>query len=402
MVREALLDTRIVLINGARQSGKSTLAAQMGREHDASWHTLDRADTLQAALNDPTEFVRSDQRMVIDEVQRAPGLFLAMKELVDSQPVPGRFLLTGSARIMGLRGLPDTLPGRIETVELWPLSQGEIDGKPDGFIDAAFELGPELKHDSADVRRDYCDRLVRGGMPEAVGRAERRRSRFHQSYLADLVNRDVMQLSTVEKGRELRSLIRLLAARSGQILVPAALGRDLGLTQHTVNHYLSLLEEVFLIKRLPAWSRNLSTRAVGASKVAFVDSGLACSLLNQQSSSLAKFDSPLGPLLEAFVTMEVARQATWSTQPVELFHYRTRDQVEVDLVIENLDGRVIAIEVKATSSVRGDDFKGLRHLQSRLGDDLVAGYLLHLGQATLPFGPKLRALPVSALWETGI
>jgi predicted AAA+ superfamily ATPase len=397
-----LADTRIVLINGARQSGKSTLARQIAREHGAGWYTLDRADTLQAAREDPTEFVRSSERMVIDEVQRAPDLFLAMKDVVDFNPAPGHFLLTGSSRILALRGLPDTLPGRMETVELWPLSQGEIDGKPDAFIDAAFALGPELRHDSAEVRRGYCDRLVRGGLPEAVHRTGGRRVRFQQSYQADMVNRDVMQLSSVEKGPELRALTRFLAARSGQLLVPAAVARDLGISQHTVNHYLALLEEVFLIKRLPAWTRNLSARAVGMSKVAFVDSGLACSLLNQQASTLARLGSPLGPLLEAFVAMEIARQATWSAQPVELFHYRTRDQVEVDLVIENLDGRVIGLEVKATSSVRSDDFRGLKHLASRLGDDFVAGYVLHLGPQTLPFGPKLRAVPVSAVWEAGV
>jgi predicted AAA+ superfamily ATPase len=388
-----------VLINGARQSGKSTIAAQLGREHGAAWHTLDRESTLRAALEDPTEFVRSSERMVIDEAQRAPGLFLAVKELVDANPTPGCFLLTGSARIMGLRGLPDTLPGRMETIELWPLSQGEIDGRPDGFIDAAFAYGPDLRHTSGESRRGYCDRLVRGGLPESVARVGRRRLRFHQSYIGDLVNRDVMELSTVEKGRELRALTRLLAARSGQLLVPATLARDLAVSQHTVNHHLSVLEEVFLIKRLPAWSRNLSTRATAAPKVAFVDSGLACTLLAQQAAGLSRLGSPLGPLLEGFVAMEVARQATWAEAQVDLFHYRTRDQTEVDLVIENFDGRVVAVEVKAASSVRSEDFRGLRHLSERLGDDMVAGFVLYLGTESLPFGPRLRALPLSVLWD---
>ncbi|WP_327640736.1 ATP-binding protein [Kribbella sp. NBC_00482] len=399
-VTEALEDTRVVLINGARQCGKSTLVAKIGGQLGAEWRSLDRATTRQAATFDPTEFVAGADRLVIDEVQRVPELLLAIKETVDADPRPGRFLLTGSARVLGLRGLPDALPGRMETIELWPLSQGEIDELPDAFVDAAFALGPRLHHTSTERRSDYIDRLTRGGFPEAVARTARRRERFLDSYVADLINRDVIQLSEIERGPEMRTLTRLVAARSGQLLVPGTLGNELGLPQPTVKRYLGLLEEVFLIKRIPAWSRNLSSRAIATPKVAMVDSGIAANLLGLDADSLRQPAGPLGPLLEGFVAMELARQLTWSQQRAELYHYRTKDQVEVDIVLENRRGQVVAIDVKAASTVKGEDFRGLRHLADRLGDDLQIGIVLYTGQQTLPFGPRFRAIPISALWET--
>lgn len=399
-VTEALEDTRVVLVNGARQCGKTTLVARIGGELGAEWRSLDRAATRQAAAFDPTEFVAGADRLVIDEVQRVPELLLAIKETVDADPRPGRFLLTGSARVLGLRGLPDALPGRMETIELWPLSQGEIEEKPDGFVDAVFALGPRFHHTSAERRSDYIDRLTRGGFPEAVARPARRRARFLDSYVSDLINRDVIQLSEIERGPEMRALTRLVAARSGQLLVPGTLGNELGLPQPTVKRYLGLLEEVFLIKRIPAWSRNLSSRAIATPKVAMVDSGIAANLLDLDADSLRQPAGPLGPLLEGFVAMELARQLTWSQERAELYHYRTKDRVEVDVVLENRRGQVVAIDVKAASTVKGDDFRGLRHLADRLGDDLLVGIVLYTGPQTLPFGPRFRAVPISALWQT--
>ena len=397
---EALADTRVVLVNGARQCGESTLVAQLRTERGAEWRSLDRAATRESAHHDPTGFVAGSGPMVIDEVQRVPELLLAIKETVDADPRPGRFLLTGSARLLGLRGLPDTLPGRMETIELWPLSQGEIDGRPDGFVDAVFAHGPELRHTSSEDRACYVERVIRGGFPEAIARAPRRRARFFDSYLADLVNRDVVQLSDIERGTEMRTLIRLLASRSANLVVPATMGSELSISRQTVNRYLSLLEEVFLVKRIPAWSRNLSSRAVATPKIAFVDSGIAANILDQDAASLRQPSDLLGPLLESFVTMEIARQLTWSQARAELYHYRTKDGVEVDIVLENRRGQVIAIEVKAATTVRGDDFSGLRHLADRLGDNLILGVVHYTGSQTLPFGPRFRAMPVSALWET--
>jgi predicted AAA+ superfamily ATPase len=389
----------VVLINGARQSGKSTLVAQIGRARGAEWRSLDRPTMREAAAFDPETFVHSSGTLIIDEIQRDPQLFLAIKEAVDADRRPGRFLLTGSARVMGLRGLPDALPGRMETIELWPLSQGEIDGTPDSFVDVVFRDGPSLTHSSAETRAGYIERVVRGGFPEAVARSGERRSKFLTNYVSDLVNRDVIQLAEVQRGSEMRTLIRLLAAQSGQLLVPGRLAAELGLPQQTVKRYLALLEEVFLIRRVPAWSRNLSTRAVATVKAAFVDSGIAADILDHDAQRLSRIDGPLGGLLEGFAMMEIARQLTWSKTRAEMFHYRTKDKVEVDIVLENRRGEVVAIEIKASNTVRADDFRGINHLAARLGSDLLAGLVLYTGGETAAFGPKNRAVPLSAVWE---
>lgn len=396
-----MADTRVVLVTGARQCGKSTLVRLTAKDRDAEWRNLDNTVARQAAAADPTGFVATGNGlMVIDEIQRVPELLLAIKEDVDTTPVPGRFLLTGSARILGLRALPDTLPGRTETIELWPFSQGEIDGAPDGFVDAAFRVGADLSHTSAVGRNDYAERVVRGGFPEAVARpTARRRERFFNAYVGDLIARDVAQLSEIERVAEMRALLRLLAARSGQLLVANALSNEVRLSARTIHRYLGLLEEVFLIKTIPAWSRNLRGRAIGTPKLAFVDSGVAADLVSADARSLVRPGGPFGPLMEGFVLMELARQLTWSRERAELFHYRTKDKVEVDAVLENRRGEVVAIEVKAASTVRAEDFRGLRHLAERLGDDLVCGLVLYTGTQTLPFGPKFRAMPISALWE---
>jgi len=239
---------------------------------------------------------------------------------------------------------------------------------------------------------------VRGGFPESVARSGRRRTRFLESYVADLVNRDVTQLSTIERGHQMRTLIDLLVGRVGQIFTVAGLARSLALSPQTVERYITLLEEVFLIKRIPSWG-GINSRAVNSPKLAFVDSGIAAMLSGCDEDHLRRLDSPLGPLLENFIAMEIARQLSWAKQTIEMFHYRTRDQVEVDIVLQNRRRQVVAIEVKASATARSDDFRGIRHLQQRLGDDLIAVVVIYLGQQTLPFGDRLRAVPASAIWE---
>lgn len=401
-IAAALSDTRVVLVVGARQCGKTTIVRAIAGERAAERRNLDSTGTREAASDDPEGFVDHRGLMVIDEIQRVPELLLAIKEQVDTDPRPGRYVLTGSARVLGLRALPDTLPGRSETVELWPFSQGEIDGRADGFVDAVFggEPGALPRHRSDVGRAEYADRVVRGGFPDAVARSNPgRRERFFDSYVADLVARDVTQLSEIERPAQMRALIRLVAARSGNLLVANALSNDLRLTSRSVLRYLALLEEVFLIKRIPAWSRNVSARAIGTPKVAFVDSGVAANLLDADAHSLLRPGGAFGPLLEGFVSMEIARQLTWSKRRAEMSHYRTKDGVEVDVVLEDRRGNVVGIEVKAATTVRSDDFRGLRHLAERVGPDLLGGIVLYTGHETLSFGDRLQAMPVSSLWE---
>jgi predicted AAA+ superfamily ATPase len=401
LVAEALSDTRVVTLNGARQVGKSTLAVvAAGTRPGGLIRRLDEPSTLQAAQDDPTGFVEHDGLMVIDEVQLAPELFRSIKVAVDTDPRPGQFLLTGSAQILALRGLPDALPGRMEIIELWPFSQGELERSPDAFVDAAFARGPGLSRTSTLRKRDYLDRVVRGGYPEAVRRAPRRRAAFFDSYLTSLIERDIRELAAIERRGDLRRLLALLAGRSGGLLVAESLAMASGIPRTTLTRYLELLSAVFLIKRIPAYSPGPTQRAIGTPKLAFVDTGIAAYLMGQDAVRLGEPDGAAGPMLETFVLMELARQLTWSERRARLYHYRTKDRVEVDAVLEAPDGRVVAVEVKAGATVRSEDLAGLRHLAHRLGDRLVAGYVLYTGQQTLPFGDRLRALPVDALWTS--
>ncbi|MBZ6257877.1 ATP-binding protein [Streptomyces olivaceus] len=401
LVAEALDDTRVVLVNGARQAGKSTLTRLTAARRAAPvLRLLDDAATLRAAVDDPAGFVEHDSMMVIDEIQLAPELLSAIKVAVDLDPAPGRYLLTGSSRILAMRTLPDALPGRMEVIELWPFSQGELHGGADCFIDAAFAVGPGLSRTSALRKRDYLDRAVIGGFPEAVRRrTPRRRTAFFNSYLSTLIERDVLELASIERHGELLKLIGLLAGRIGGLLVPASLATASGIPRTTLVRYLELLASVFLIKSVPAWTSGLTGRAVGTPKLAFVDTGIACHLTGQDAARLAEPDGAAGAVLENFVVMELARQLTWSEQQGRLFHYRTKDKVEVDAVIETPRGDVIGVEVKAGATVRTEDLAGLRNLASLLGDRFVAGYVLYTGQQTLPFGDRIRALPMDALWE---
>jgi predicted AAA+ superfamily ATPase len=400
IIADGLVDTRVVAINGARQAGKSTLARlAAARAELTTIRLLDDPATERAAHDDPASFVEHDGLMIIDDVQLVPQLLRSIKVTVDLDNSPGQFLLTGSSRLLALRDLPDALPGRMEIVELWPFSQGEIAGGPDHFIDAAFALGPDLEYASELRRHDYLERVVVGGFPEAVRRAPRRRAAFFDSYLSTLIARDVMQLSNIERQGELLKLLALLASRAAGPLMPAALAGPAGIPRVTLTRYLELLSAVYLIKSIPAWSARMAGRAIGTPKLAFVDTGIACHLLGQDARRLAEPDGASGTMIENFVLMELARQLTWSQTRGRLYHYRTKDQLEVDGLIETPDGRVIAIEVKAGATIRGEDLAGLRHLSRQLGEHFVAGYVLYTGQQTLAFGDRLRALPIEALWR---
>lgn len=389
LVEEALSDTRVVVLNGARQVGKSTLAERTVRRHGGVARYLDEGVVRAAAAADPPEFVNHDGLMLIDEVQRVPDLWLAIKHAVDRDQRPGQFLLTGSARLLALRDLPDTLVGRSETVELWPLSQGEIEGTTDGFVDAVFREGADLRVEEGELRRkDYLARARRGGYPEALRRENpRRRSRFFENYLADLMARDVKQVADIERASDMSKLVSLLAAQTSGLLAFNRLAGELGITTPTVRRYVEILETVYLVRLVPGWSANATTRAVATPKVFFVDSGLA-----------AHLGADEGALLENFVLGELARQLTWSETPVTLYHYRDRDQYEVDAVLEDNRQRVVGIEVKTAGTVREDDFRGLRLLQRRLGDRFLAGFVLYTGEYAGSFGNGMACLPISALW----
>ncbi len=396
----ALTDTRVVAVNGARQAGKSTLVHALMKGRTGEERTLDDATTLAAARADPNRFVRHDGLLAIDEIQRAPELMMAIKAVVDRSTEPGQFLLTGSARLLGLRKLPDALVGRMETLELWPFSQGEIERRRDEFIDAVFADEVRLRAPADEARTAYVERVARGGFPEAVRRDEGRRARFFAAYGGDLVDRDVSQLADIQRRDALHGLLKTMAGRAAQLLKNERLASDAGLATTTLERYLALFEEVFLIKRLPAWSASTTERAVRMRKLLFVDSGLCADLQGRTVKRLLRDDAALGPLLENFVLGELARQLGWSDTRATLHHYRTRDGIEVDGVLEASDGRIVGIEVKAAETVRTEDFAGLRHLQARVPGRFHHGLVLYTGSKILPFGDQLLAAPIAALWRT--
>lgn len=403
-ILEALGDTRVVVVNGARQAGKSTLVHRLVAARPAAIeHRLDRASDREAATRDPDGFVEHTGLVAIDEVQRVPDLILSIKARVDANPIPGSFLLTGSARLLGLRTLPDALVGRSETVELWPFSQGEIDGVEESFIDAIFsdDVFPavfQAAETAQGAATTIVERVARGGFPDAVGRAERRRARFFEAYINDLIDRDVVQLAEIQRRDQLRRLLLALAGRVAAPVVVERLASDLALPAATAERYVALLEEVFLIKRIPAWSAANTQRAVRQRKLLFVDSGLAAHLAGGQRA--LRNPAFAGPLVENFVLGEVARQLTWSETLATLHHFRTRDGDEVDAVIEAHDGRIVGVEVKAARTARDDDFRHLRGLQRKVPDRFHAGLLLYDGQSVLRFGPQMLAVPLPALWLT--
>ena len=394
-----MLDTRAVVVSGARQVGKSTVVSHVVRSRaDVVQRTLDRPSELAAARADPESFVEHDGLLVIDEVQRAPQLMLPIKARVDEHERPGQFLLTGSARLLGMRGVPDALVGRSETIELWPFSQGELEGNVETFVDRAFGDDAPSAPDSELDRAAYLDRALRGGYPEAIERTEARRAMFFGAYVNDLIDRDVVQLSDIQRRPDLHRLLRLLADRMAAPLKIESVASELGLAKSTVHRYVSLLEEVFLIKRVPAWSRSTTARAVQMRKLIVVDTGLAAHLSGRTSANLARDAARAGALLENFVLGELARQLTWSTLFATLHHYRTRDGDEVDAVIEAPDGRIVGIEVKAAATVDGADFRHLKHLADRVPDQFQHGFVLYTGRRVLQFGDRMTAAPIAALW----
>jgi predicted AAA+ superfamily ATPase len=399
-VKSALADTRVVFIAGARQAGKSTLAhlALLGRG-DVVTRNLDDPPTLTAAHADPVGFVDHDATVFIDEVQRAPELLLPVKAAVDLSQRPGRFLLTGSANVLTIPRVSDVLTGRMEIIDLWPFSQGEIEGQIDGFVDRAFS-GWSGSQATTLRKRDYVARAVRGGYPAVVLRtSESRRGAWFASYVRTLTQRDVRDIANIERPREMGRLLRLLAARSGQLFKLEEVARDAGLPPTTARRYLDLLEASYITCTLAGWTTSKTTRAIRAPKVFVRDTGLLCHLLGTSTDAMMAPSSDVGPVLETFVAMELARQLGWSATRADLYHFRTKDGAEVDVVLEAADGTLVGVEVKAGATVRIEDFRGLRLLAERAGARFRLGVVLYTGTEELSFGDRLRCLPMSTLWS---
>ena len=397
----AIADTPATFVAGSRQSGKSTLVqALVDRADGWTYRTFDSVNTLASALADPQGFVEAlGDRAVVDEIQRAPGILLPLKLAIDQDRRPGRFVLTGSANIFTLPRAAESLAGRMEVLTLWPLAQAELDGTKSSFIDACFDGQPATLYGPPIDRGALVRRLLRGGYPEAVSRkGAPERRRWFDAYLTTLLQRDLRDLAAVEQVAEVPRILEAVAARTGGPLNVADLGRTLGLNQMTVRRYLVLLEALFLLFRLPPWFENLGKRLAKTPKLYLNDAGLLAHLLGLDAASLESRPGDLGQLLESFVVAELLRLAPHSGIQPRLHHLRTSDGIEVDIVLEGRRHQLVGVEVKAASSVSTADFRGLRFLQDAVGDRLRCGVVLYTGRETLPFGPRLWAVPISTIW----
>ncbi|MDQ2832161.1 MAG: ATP-binding protein [Acidobacteriota bacterium] len=397
-VATALTDTPVAMLIGPRQCGKTTLVRQFADE-DREYVTLDDDTVLEAARNDPTGFVRGFDRVTIDEVQRAPELLRAIKRSVDNDRRAGRFLLTGSANILTLPQVSESLAGRMEIVNLMPISRAEILGKEPTFLKMAFNSklvkpGPEIVGDQ------LVHAVLVGGYPEMLRREDsRRRQAWARDYVKAIVQRDVRDIAEVEKLDQLPRLLQTLAHHSGQLTNFTQIGGQIGMDDKTTRKYIGILEQLFLVHRVSPWFRNELKRLIKTPKLHFTDSGLLAALLAMTPVQIEKNRSPFGAVLETFVFGEVMKQVRWSDAEYSLHHYRDKDQGEVDLIVEDEQGALVGIEVKASATVHASDFKGMRKLLDICGDDLKLGLVLYDGTKVVPFGDRLFAAPMSCLWN---
>jgi predicted AAA+ superfamily ATPase len=393
-IKTSLLDTPAVLINGPRQSGKTTLARQLSTE--MPYYTLDDTGLLAAVRQDPSGFVQTLDRAVIDEVQRAPELMLALKMAIDQDRRPGRFLLTGSANLMALPQIADSLAGRMETHTLLPLSQAELQGRPSDFLQRAQAQDWPLEYP---LRQEpLVNHVLAGGYPEMRQRATpARRHAWARAYINNLVERDVRDVANIDQLGQIPRLLQLLATRCGQLLNATQLGAQLGLDARTTDKYIGILERLFLVQRLPPWSHNDVNRLIKTPKLHFLDAGLQATLTRLTPALFMTQRELWGATLETWVYAELRK--TLALEPGAWFisHYRDKDQVEVDFVLESPMRDIIAIEVKASATVQAQDFKGLRKLAAQTGKNFLTGIVLYGGTLALPFGDRLRAVPLAAL-----
>jgi predicted AAA+ superfamily ATPase len=399
VVIEAMASARVVALLGPRQAGKSTLARMLAAgELEADYLSLDDEPVRIPALADPAGFIAARERpAVIDEVQRAPELLLAIKARVDRDPRPGQFLLTGSANLRRIPAVSDALPGRVDYLALWPFTQGEIAGRREDFLTGLFEGRVPSVHDAPVGRGHYAEMLLTGGFPEARSRPSGARPRFFASYVDSIVDRDLADASRVRDPASVGTLLRLLAARSGGLARYDALAREVGKDGKTVKGHIDVLERLFLVRVRRPWHVNLGRRQVKAPKLYVSDTGLLSALVGADERRLDRDEGFAGALLETFVATELERQAAWLPQQLSFWHYREGSR-EVDVVIERPSGEVVGVEVKASATVRARDFAGLRHLRDRLGERMLMGVVLYTGAHTLPFGEGLWAVPLQAMW----
>ena len=400
LIVEGIDDSRIVFVAGARRVGKTTLVGDIvAHERPMTAFTLDDRATREAAIADPGGFVAElDGPAFIDEIHRAPDLLLELKKAVDADTTPGRFVITGSANVLASRRILDALPGRIDRVDMWPLAQSEIRRGSINLVDELFRGRAPRVADAPVGRAAFAEVVAEGGYPEARIRPPGRvRDRWFANYVAATLARDLTELADVRRIDDAERLLRLLAAQSANLLNYRSVGSRVDMHHNTVQSYVALLEQMFLVKRLPAWRPGLGAREAATPKLYVCDSGLLASLLGANTDRIAHDDQVTGKLCETFVVGELLRHASWSEQQPRLYHYQ-RDREDVDVVMENNRGEVVGVEVKAAATLRATDWKWLKKLADHRGEDFKAGIVIYAGAQTLPLGSRLWAMPYSGLW----
>lgn len=398
---EALSDTPVVLIHGPRQCGKTTLAQTFGKTRGYDYFSFDDDVAAAAARADPAGFVSDlPARAILDEVQRVPKLFTALKLAVDRDRTPGRFILTGSANTLLVPKLADSLAGRMEILRLHPLAQCELAGNSPSFLDRLFD-GSFQTRTYERLGDDLSARIVSGGYPAALARpTHRRRSAWYRDYVATLIQRDVRDLARIRALDAIPRLLGLAAGQTAQLLNVSDLASPFQLSRPTIREYVTLLERIFLLDILPPWYNNRLSRLIKTPKVHVGDTGVACSLLGLDTQNLTRDRKTLGHLVETFVFQEVRRQASWHGTEIRFHHFRDKDNSEVDIVLERAAHEVAGIEVKASATVTDKDFRGLRKLRQASGKRFATGIVLYDGEMSAGFGDGLYAVPIRALWET--
>lgn len=398
VVRSALQDTPVVCVLGPRQSGKTTLVRSLAPER--TFVSLDEPDYLYAAATDPAGFIASlPQEVTLDEVQRAPGLLPAIKLAVDRNRRPARFLLTGSANLLLLPKVTESLAGRMEIAQLHPLTEAEKARRPGRFVQALLEgtLAPSIN--PSPKGPPLPERLVAGGYPEPLTRTPARARQWRRQYLRSVIERDVRDVARVKDADDLARLLELLALRGAHLLNVSRLAGELGLRRETVERYLSVLERLFLLRRLRPWHSNAAKRLVKSPKAHLLDSGLAATLADLTEGDWLRRRPRMGRLLESFVVQQLVAQASWTDPDLRFWHYRDKDQAEVDVVMTR--GRSVwGVEIKAAGALAGGDGRGLARLAAICGADFRQGVLFHTGTDLLPMADeRMLAAPLSALWE---
>ncbi|SDD15079.1 ATP-binding protein [Niabella drilacis] len=400
-VAEALTDTPVILVNGARQTGKSTFCHQLtvSGAFSGQMVTLDDPTVLNAAQTDPTGFLLDlGNHIIIDEIQRVPELFLSIKKLVDENRKERRYILTGSSDVMILPKVADSLAGRIEIHKLWPLSQTELSGSTSTFLQTLVQ--PDGRYESRKTKWEHIVQSIKtGGYPEAVLRStETRRDRWFESYLTAVLQKDIRELSNIEGLVQLPNILHLLATRAGSTINFSDIARLAGVKNTTFQRYMALLEHVFLLAKLPAWTPNAEGQFVKSPKVFLNDTGLLCHLMGESAESLLRNRTTAGLFFENFVTLEILKQLSWNDLSLKAYHFSMHSGAEVDLVLEDRKKQLYGIEIKSKASVTIDDFKGLKRLAALAGKKFQKGIVLYTGDQVISFGDAFKAVPAGNLW----